>query len=198
MPEELKTLTFELKEVAEDGTFTGIASVYGVEDLGRDVIDKGAFVKTIGENPTVPILWQHKPDEVIGEGEVSEWQGKILIKGRLDLEDSTAVKAYGKMKRRLVRGLSIGFSTIKSTFQEIEGRMVRHIQELKLWEVSIVTFPMLPDAQVVRVKDTSSTLAADGDAADGEPRKSTEPDDVHSTLAPLVQGLLDLLQRKGY
>ncbi len=144
---------FELKEVNEDGTFVGIASIYGVEDLGGDIIDKGAFKKTISENPTIPILWQHMSSEVIGQGSVKEWQGKILLDGKLDLEDPTAVKAYRKMKGGLIKGLSIGFNTVKSTWEDIEGRMVRHISELKLWEVSVVTFPMLTEAQVTRVKN---------------------------------------------
>jgi uncharacterized protein len=143
---------FELKELSEDGTFTGIASVYGVEDLGGDVIDKGAFTKTISENPTIPILWQHDRREVIGEGSVKEWQGKLLLTAKLDMADPIAVKAHAKMKQKLIKGLSIGFSTIKSTWAEVEGRMIRHIQELKLWETSVVTFPMLPAAQVTRVK----------------------------------------------
>ncbi len=150
---------FEIKEVADDGAFSGIASVYGVEDLGGDVIDKGAFTKTISENPVFPILWQHKSDEVIGEGSITEWQGKLMLKAKLDLTDPTAQKAYGKMKRKLVKGLSIGFSTIKSTWAEVEGRMIRHIQELKLWETSIVTFPMLPAAQVTRVKSAEGQEA---------------------------------------
>lgn len=146
---------FELKEVNEDGSFVGIASVYGVEDLGGDVIEKGAFRKTISENPTVPILWQHKSEEVIGSGTVKEWQGKVLLEGQLDLEDPTAMKAYKKMKSKLIKGLSIGFNTIKHTWEDVEGRMVRHITELKLWEVSVVTFPMLPAAQVTRVKSAT-------------------------------------------
>lgn len=150
----------EIKEVKEDGSFSGVASVYGIEDLGGDVIDKGAFKKTISENPTIPILWQHNREEVIGEGTIKEWQGKILIEGRLDLEDTTAQKAYGKIKKRLVKGLSIGYQAIKSTWEEVEDRMVRHISELKLWEVSIVTFPMLQEAQVLRVKSADDALAA--------------------------------------
>lgn len=146
---------FELKEVNEDGSFVGIASVYGVEDLGGDVIEKGAFRKTISENPTVPILWQHKSEEVIGSGTVKEWQGKVLLEGQLDLDDPTAMKAYKKMKSKLIKGLSIGFNTIKHTWEDVEGRMVRHITELKLWEVSVVTFPMLPAAQVTRVKSAT-------------------------------------------
>lgn len=144
---------FEVKDVNEDGTFTGVASVYGVEDLGGDIIDKGALKKTISDNPEgFLILWQHDADEVIGKGIVKEWQGKILIDGKLDMEDPTAMKAYRKMKARLIKGLSIGFNTIKSSWEEVEGRMVRHITELKLWEVSVVTFPMLPEAQITRVK----------------------------------------------
>lgn len=143
---------FEVKELSDDGSFTGIASVYGIEDLGGDVIDKGAFTKTISENQTIPILWQHKSDEVIGEGSVKEWQGKLMLTAKLDMEDATAQKAYRKLKGKLVKGLSIGFTTVKSTWEDVEGRMVRHIQELKLWETSIVTFPMLPSAQITRVK----------------------------------------------
>jgi uncharacterized protein len=151
--DEMKRLDwFEVKEVAEDGTFTGIASVYGVEDLDGDVIDKGAFSKTISENPVVPILWQHDSREVIGEGKVREWQGKIYIDGQLDLDDPTASKAYGKLKKKLMKGLSIGFTAVKTKWEEIETRSIRHITELKLWEVSVVTFPALPAAQVMRVK----------------------------------------------
>ena len=145
-------LEVELKEVAEDGTFKGIASVMGMEDLGGDIINKGAFTKTVSENPRIPILWQHDAHEVIGEGEVKEWQGKLLITGKLDLEDPMGAKAYQKMKRRLVKGLSIGFQAIKTSWGSVGEKTVRYIDELKLWEVSVVTFPMLPAAQVTSVK----------------------------------------------
>jgi HK97 family phage prohead protease len=137
--------------------------VYGVEDLGGDVINKGAFKKTIQERPEVPILWQHDQREVIGKGAVSEYQGKLILKARLDMEDPTAQKAYRKMKEKFISGLSIGFSAIKSGWKDIEGRMVREIDEAKLWEVSVVTFPMLPLAQVTAVKaaeDFTARIAA--------------------------------------
>lgn len=199
---ELKYIPVEIKEVREDGTFTGIASKYGEEDLGGDVIDKGAFTKTISENPIVPILWQHKSDEVIGSGQVKEWGNRVTIEGKLDLEDPTAVKAYRKMKAALVNGLSIGFSAVKHTWEEVEGRAVRHISELKLWEVSVVTFPMLPAAQVTRVKgaeDIESRIArleealqATKGTPEPEPPKAEEPpeakesDWLHS-VAEVVQ-----------
>lgn len=151
-------LFLEVKEVQEDGSFVGIASVYDVEDLGGDIIEKGAFKKTISEHPVVPILWQHDSSEVIGSGEVKEQGNKIMLTARLDLEDDVAKKAYRKLKQKLIKGLSIGFQTIKAKFEELEeeGRTkyIRRIQELKLWEVSVVTFPMLPAAQVMNVKHT--------------------------------------------
>jgi len=187
---ELKYLgPWEVKEVAPDGSFTGIASVYGVRDLGDDVIDKGAFSKTITEMPVVPVLAHHRSERVIGEGKVREWQGKIYIDGQLDLDDSDAVKMLGKMRKGLIKGLSIGFETVKSVFAEVEGRTIRHIQELKLWEVSLVTFPMLPQAQVVRVKSDDGVdrrfaeleaqiLSLRADSKSSTPGEVTTPDPV--------------------
>lgn len=144
----------EIKSVGDDGTFSGIASVYGVMDTYNDIIEKGAFTKTIQENPEIPILWQHDDSEVIGKGTVSEQGNRIMLSGQLDLEDATAVKAYRKMKNKLVKGLSIGFLSIKRTFGEEDGKYIRRIQELKLMEVSVVTFPALSQAQITNVKST--------------------------------------------
>jgi HK97 family phage prohead protease len=152
---EVKDFRLEFKELDETGAFTGIASVYGVEDLGGDVIEPNAFNKTLAEKPTVKILWQHDPREVIGEGAVSDNGREIIVKGRLDMDDPVAQKVYGKLKRKLVDALSIGFQTVKAIYEETPKGMVRHITELKLWEISIVTFPMLPQAAVLDVKDTS-------------------------------------------
>jgi uncharacterized protein len=208
-----------VKEVAADGTFQGVASVYGVEDLGGDIIDRGAFTKTIAENPIIPILWQHDSHEVIGSGEVKEWQGKILLAGQLDLDDPTGQKAYKKLKSKLIKGLSIGFQAVKSTFAEVvvDGatKYIRRIQELKLWEVSVVTFPMLPQAQVTRVKsmesdarlkaleDKVSALSAANATQITEPakaeepqRKAPEPAVSHSGLIDCASSLSALL-RKG-
>lgn len=200
----------EVKEVRDDGTFSGVASVYGVEDLGNDIIEKGAFKKTIAENPEVPILWQHDSSEVIGSGQVSESGSKIMLSGRLDLDDPTAAKAYRKLKSKLIKGLSIGFQAIKSVWEEIEEegqkRYVRRIQELKLWEVSVVTFPMLPLAQVTRVKSadeyeqriarledeikalqaTKATPATEPAPAAEPPQQPTEPVIDHSLVSSIL------------
>jgi hypothetical protein len=217
------SLFLEVKEVTEEGSFKGIASVYGVEDLTGDVIDSGAFRKTISESPNVPILWQHDHTEVIGVGTVKEWQGKIIVEGKLDLEDPTASKAHKKMLRGLIKGLSIGFQTVKSFYEDAAGKTVRHITELKLWEVSLVTFPALPQAQVTRVKSTEDleaqvrrleaefTSLRDGgqkavtatQTQTGEPArvvgadsKSSEPAKDHSKLTAIAQSALELFRKE--
>jgi uncharacterized protein len=200
----------EVKEIAEDGTFTGVASVYDVEDMGGDIVEKGAFKKTIAENPSVPILWQHDQSEVIGMGEVKEAGNKIMLTGKLDLEDEMAQKAYRKLKSKLVKGLSIGFQSIKSKWEEIqEGdahRYIRRIQELKLWEVSVVTFPMLPQAQVTSVKnadeyeariarleDEIKALQATKGTPATEPPPAVEPPQQKS-IEPEIHSLLSFLK----
>jgi|DEB3_MinimDraft_2_1074329.scaffolds.fasta_scaffold00660_2 HK97 family phage prohead protease len=202
---EKQFLTCEIKAVEDSGEFRGIASVYGVEDSYGDVIDKGAFTKTISENPMIPILWQHDSREVIGMGEVKEWQGKVLVSGRLDMEDPTAQKAYRKLKNGLMKGLSIGFYAIKTTWETVNERAIRHISELKLVEVSVVTFPALESAQVTSVKNADelaervkaleeklTALAAKEPAAE---TKAAEPVADHSRAVSMIEGIRSLIRQ---
>lgn len=152
-------LPFEVKDVTAEGRFTGMASMYGEVDLGGDVVERGAFAKTLAENPVIPVLWQHKSDEVIGSGTIRNNRDGISIDGVLDMEDPTALKAYRKMKLGLMKGLSIGFNTVQD---EIKNG-VRHLKEVRLWEVSIVTFPMLTSATVTSVKQMVSSHKGDFD-----------------------------------
>lgn len=195
-------IVLEIKSLSEDGSFTGIASVYGVEDSYGDIIEKGAFTKTIQENPEIPLLWQHDDSEVIGKGSVSEQSGKIMISAQLDMEDPTAQKAYRKIKNKLVKGLSIGFQSIKKTFGEENGKYIRRIQELKLMEVSIVTFPALAQAQITSVKSTDelaqrltameSKLSA-LEAEKATPAAPAKPEPVQDHSAELALARLRLL-----
>jgi uncharacterized protein len=154
-----KTFKLEIKEMGDQGTFTGLASVYGNRDLGGDIVEQGAFSKSIGEkNGEVPILWQHDPSEPIGLGKLSDSFQGLQIKGELALESPTAQKAYGLMKRGILKGLSIGYDLVRSDVKDT----TRYLKELKLWEVSIVTFPMNEMATIQgfkAVEDARLTLA---------------------------------------
>ena len=142
-------LRFEVKQLDEAGVFEGYAAVFGNEDLGGDVIEPGAFKKTLKENPTLPILWQHDVREPIGVTLEAYEDGKGLrVRGQLNLETSRGREAYALLKQGALRGLSIGYDTIK----EVWHGSVRRLKEVRLWEWSLVTFPMNPKAQVTAVK----------------------------------------------
>ncbi len=152
-----KDFKFELKSVAADGTFEGYLSVFDVVDLGGDLVEKGAFTKTIKEAPDgfVPMLWQHDSKRPIGKLFLTEDDYGLKVRGELTLAVGQAQEAYELLKAGVIRGLSIGFKTIRKA--TVEG--VRRLKEIQLFEGSVVTFPMLPLAQITSVK-------ADEDKAD--------------------------------
>jgi uncharacterized protein len=148
----LRDFELSLKSLTGQGVFEGLAAVYSNVDFQGDVIEPGAFSKTIREKGEVPILWQHDASEPIGLGKLSDSAAGLVITGTLAIESPTARKAYGLLKRGIVRGLSIGFDEVKAKM--VNG--VRRLSELRLWEVSIVTFGANPQALVTDVKSGDS------------------------------------------
>lgn len=150
---EVKSFAFKLDAPPDDeGNFTGYAAVFSNIDKGNDVIDPGATTKTLQETPEVPVFWVHEYDLVpIGIGRLSpDPKGKgVRIEGKLFLETSElAREVFGAMKAGAVKGLSIGYETIKRAFKN----GVRHLQEIAIGEVSLCPFPMNPLAEVDSVK----------------------------------------------
>lgn len=151
---ERKVFTLKLDAPPDDqGHFTGYAAVFGNVDKGNDLIEPGAVTKTLQENPDVPIFWVHNYVKVpIGMGHiVPDPKGKgVRIEGDLFLETSElAREVFGAMKAGAVKGLSIGYNTLKRSFKGA----VRHLQEIFIGEVSLCPFPMNPLAEVDGVKD---------------------------------------------
>lgn len=152
---ESKTLDFalEVKELKEDGTFSGYGAVFGNKDSWDDVILKGAFLKTIREDAMPKFLWQHDRDEPIGvftllkEDDYGLWvEGKILINENIPNAD----KAYALLKHRAIDGLSIGYRA--TVWEWDDNQDIRFLKEIKLMEISLVTFPANDLARVATVK----------------------------------------------
>jgi hypothetical protein len=148
---ERRDFNFKIKSVNADGTFVGMGAVYNNVDLGGDKILPGAFTRTLNSRKVLPILWQHQPDNPIGSCTVTDTPAGLLVNGTLELSDPTAKKAYTFMKAGITRGLSIGYETVQST---MDGD-VRNLTELKLYEISCVTFPMNESATISSVKSLS-------------------------------------------
>lgn len=154
-----KEFKFLLKKVADDGTFTGLAAVYGNQDLGGDIIMPGAFAKTISDKQgEVPLLWQHDAREPIGLALLKDSAEGLVVDGNLVMQSPTAQKAYALMKAGVLKGLSIGYDTIVSEYDREND--IRRLKELRLWEVSTVTFPMNPRAQITDIKCIADDLSA--------------------------------------
>jgi hypothetical protein len=154
--------------VGLDGAFSGYASLFGVVDLGRDLVMAGAFRDTLDRRGPrgVKMLWQHDPRQPIGVWEVIEEDSRgLFVAGRLDLAVAKAREAHALMRSKAVDGLSIGFRTERARTEPCSG--IRRIERLDLWEISVVTFPMLPGARVAHVKQARAGLprAADPFAA---------------------------------
>ncbi|MGF9562577.1 HK97 family phage prohead protease [Neorhizobium sp. JUb45] len=148
-----KFANLELAGVSGDGVFSGYASVFGEVDLGRDTIERGAFRQSLVERGAgqVRMLYQHDPAEPIGAWKtIREDARGLYVEGMLSPGVARAREVFSLMKTGALDGLSIGFRSVKARTDAKTG--VRRILEAELWEISVVTFPMLPSARVSDVK----------------------------------------------
>lgn len=152
---ELKAYEDEDEENKEYGEFEGYGSVFGNKDLGNDVIEKGAFAKSLRKRKAkgVKLLYQHKSDMPIGVfDEIKEDEHGLVVKGRLALKTQAGAEAYELLKMGALDGLSIGFRVNPQEVSYDKRANKRIIKEVDLMEVSLVTFPMNPQATVRSVK----------------------------------------------
>jgi len=150
-----KQLTFplELKSTSDLGEFEGMLAVYGNVDLGGDIVMPGA-IKEIVTTPdgSVRILDSHDTRAPVGKGKLTDTVDGLRIKGKLDLAVARARELLSLMKSGIINGLSIGYDVIGADGSEIRPDGVRLLKRLKLWEGSLVVFPMNPLAQISAVK----------------------------------------------
>lgn len=160
MKKEFKTFEFKVSTAEANGDIgyiEGYASTFGNIDLGDDVVDKGAFNKTIKDKKGVfPILLDHMPTKQIGWNlEASEDDYGLHVKGEIQLITEEAKNRYLLAKRAkdlgTKSGLSIGYSAVKAE-PDKNQKQVRRLKELKLYEYSLVTFPMNEMASITQAK----------------------------------------------
>ncbi|MDJ0627304.1 MAG: HK97 family phage prohead protease [Rhodobacter sp.] len=148
--------------VRDGALIEGYASVFGKCDQGGDVVECGAYGRSLTALETagrrVKMLWQHDPAQPIGVwDEVREDEKGLYVKGRILTDVDKGREALALIEAGAIDGLSIGYRTVRAR-KDDKGR--RLLSELELWEVSLVTFPMLPDA---RVGAKAEAPEADGD-----------------------------------
>ena len=150
------TTSLEIKSLGER-EFEGHGSVFGNTDLGGDVVMKGAFSRTLREkqqaDDLIPLLWMHDPTRVPGKWtNIEEDDTGLRMKGVL-ADTDLGNEMHTLLKMDAVRGMSIGYSTVKADFDD-DGR--RLLKDVELWEVSVVSLPMNPLARIEHVKSRLS------------------------------------------
>ena len=156
---ELKFTPLDFKAVDPDGTFAGYASLFNKEDMGRDIVPPGAFRDSLSDRgPTgIKLLFQHNPTEPIGVWDTLKEDSRgLFARGRLMLEVARAREVLALMRAGALDGLSIGFRALKGRRDARTG--MRRLEKVDLWEISVVTFPLLPEARVAHVK-SDATIA---------------------------------------
>lgn len=141
----------KIQHLDPDGTFSGYAGVFDRPDLGGDVIAPGAFRESLARRGAVRMLFQHDPAQPIGVwDEIREDARGLFVRGHLVLEVARAREALALMRAGALDGLSIGFRALAGRRDARSG--IRRLTRIDLWEISIVTFPLLPQARIDHVK----------------------------------------------
>jgi HK97 family phage prohead protease len=146
-----------MTDIRLDGRFTGYASIFGQIDLGNDIVEPGAFSKALQRRGVsgIRMLFQHDPDKPIGVWtDIAEDASGLFVTGQITTSVTKGREVLELLRAGAVDGLSIGFRTIRSQPDRKSG--ARRILEADLWEISVVTFPMQPEARINAVKNSAA------------------------------------------
>ena len=174
-----------------EGQFEAYASVFGNVDSYGDIVEQGAFKRTLAEwaakGDTIPVLWGHDmydPFANIGGVLTAEEDDHGLkISAQLDLDNPTAKQVYRLLKGRRTNRMSFAYSVAKGVKRE-DGY---HLQDLDLYEVSVVQLPANELAEVLTVKTAASALLKAGRTLSAKNEQSLREarDSIDSVLASL-------------
>lgn len=187
-------------QVAEDGTFSGYASVFGEVDSYNEIVVKGAFKKSLkqwakkGQLPRM--LWMHNTSKPIGIYTLmKEDDHGLYVEGKLALDTVQGAEAYALLKLGALDGLSIGYVCTQWLENSKTGETT--LEVIDLWEVSLVTFPAGPTARVNGVKSAfaDGKLPTKQEYVDILVNNLDIPEDIADALAS--KGIVELLRQRG-
>lgn len=146
---ETKAIAVEVKADGQ-GRIEGYASRFGEMDQGGDVVVKGAFTDSLAKGRKPKMLWQHDPAQPIGMWEeASEDETGLYVRGQILDTVEKGREARALIEAGALDGMSIGYRALDADRGADGARMLK---QLELWEVSLVTFPMLQSARVDAIK----------------------------------------------
>ena len=149
-----------LQAASGSGVFVGYASLFGKRDSTGDIVMPGAFAESVKKRgaANIRMLFQHDPAEPIGCWiDIAEDERGLLVRGRLDKNVQRGRELLSLLEIGGIDGLSIGFKTVHASRDR--NLNARRINKIDLWEISLVTFPMLDGARVSQVTTRARALA---------------------------------------
>ena len=150
---EMSRLGQPLCACSGSGVFVGYASLFGARDQSGDVVMPGAFAASLKKRgpSDVRMLFQHDAAEPVGTWiDLHETPRGLHVTGRLDRNVQRGRELFSLLETKGLDGLSIGFRTVRARRDKASAS--RLLTEIDLWEISLVTFPMLSGARVTGVK----------------------------------------------
>jgi HK97 family phage prohead protease len=146
-----KSLRLGLTPLGPD-QFEGYASLFGVADGAGDTVAPGAFAASLRRRgpAEVRMLYQHFAHAPIGVWEeIAEDSRGLYVRGRLTAEVEQARDVRALLAEGALNGLSIGFRTLRA--KRGAAKNTRSLLEVELWEISVVTFPLLAGSTVTAI-----------------------------------------------
>jgi HK97 family phage prohead protease len=158
---DFKAIKFETKAI-DDNKFEGYASYFNNIDSYDDIIERGAFKKTISENRgRIKVLWQHDAAEPIGiPEEMYEDDNGLYVRAKISMTD-TGKKAMTLIKDGVITEMSIGYDVMKDDYKMMGNRRVRMLKEVRLWEFSPVTFAANDKAKIMKMRSLLENVKYD-------------------------------------
>lgn len=155
----VKTIQFKTESFDEDeGIFSGYGAVFGNVDSGGDIIEHGAFTKTLAKGwERVKILALHN-DAILPIGrpiELREDENGLYLKAKIS-DTATGRDVKTLIKDGVLSELSIGYDPVIFEFDE---NQIRHLKELELFEISVVTWAMNEQALITDYKSLDRKAA---------------------------------------
>jgi len=166
---EKRSVAYSNLEMRADGdgkTLVGYAAVFDSpsEPLPwTEFVRRGAFAKTIKDGADVRLLIDHEGVPLArtksGTLRLSEDDTGLRIEASLDDANPDAAKLLSAMRRGDISQMSFAFETVKDAWSD--DRRTRELKEVRLYDVSVVTYPAY-EQTMVQLRNAAS---ADTDAA---------------------------------
>jgi len=133
----------------EQGVIIGMASPFGPPaDYEGDIILSGAYRESLKVRPWVPLLWQHKTDQVLGKTLLLNESPEGLVFKAQIMGTSLGLDARVLVRGGAISGISIGYNVKDYIPGDRKTGVRRKVTRIDLYEISLVTWPAADRARV--------------------------------------------------